>query len=86
MPQTRFVLRKSLGMNKKVIVVVNKIDRPAARCGQQSACCKLLAFSFVPGEGRFTQMRLSDSASARLGMPMSSADEQAAGLIAVPEG
>eukprot|EP00891_Asterochloris_glomerata_P002516 jgi/Astpho2/2516/e_gw1.00048.37.1_t len=31
MPQTRFVLRKSLGMNKKVIVVVNKIDRPAAR-------------------------------------------------------
>ena len=42
MPQTRFVLRKSLGMNKKVIVVVNKIDRPAARCGQQSSCCKLL--------------------------------------------
>ena len=35
MPQTRFVLRKSLGLNKKVIVVVNKIDRPAARCGQQ---------------------------------------------------
>ena len=43
MPQTRFVLRKSLGMNKKVIVVVNKIDRPAARCGQQSSCCELLA-------------------------------------------
>ena len=43
MPQTRFVLRKSLGMNKKVIVVVNKIDRPAARCGQQFSCCKLLA-------------------------------------------
>lgn len=42
MPQTRFVLRKSLGMNKKVIVVVNKIDRPAARCGQQFlllTCC-----------------------------------------------
>ena len=32
MPQTRFVLRKALGMEKKVIVVVNKIDRPAARC------------------------------------------------------
>jgi GTP-binding protein len=31
MPQTRFVLGKSLAMNKKVIVVVNKIDRPAAR-------------------------------------------------------
>ena len=32
MPQTRFVLRKALELNKKVIVVVNKIDRDAARC------------------------------------------------------
>eukprot|EP00873_Tetraselmis_striata_P021349 jgi/Tetstr1/441613/TSEL_029840.t1 len=31
MPQTRFVLRKALALNKKVIVVVNKIDRDAAR-------------------------------------------------------
>ena len=31
MPQTRFVLRKALEMQKKVIVVVNKIDRDAAR-------------------------------------------------------
>lgn len=31
MPQTRFVLRKALSLNKKVVVVVNKIDRPAAR-------------------------------------------------------
>lgn len=31
MPQTRFVLRKALELRKKVIVVVNKIDRPAAR-------------------------------------------------------
>ena len=31
MPQTRFVLKKALGLNKKVIVVVNKIDRPGAR-------------------------------------------------------
>jgi len=31
MPQTRFVLRKALGLNKKVVVVVNKIDRPSAR-------------------------------------------------------
>ena len=31
MPQTRFVLRKALELNKKVIVVVNKIDRAAAR-------------------------------------------------------
>ncbi len=31
MPQTRFVLKKALGLNKKVIVVVNKIDRPGTR-------------------------------------------------------
>lgn len=31
MPQTRFVLKKALNLGKKVIVVVNKIDRPMAR-------------------------------------------------------
>src|SRR5499433_664432 len=31
MPQTRFVLRKELGMGLRVIVVVNKIDRANAR-------------------------------------------------------
>jgi len=32
MPQTRFVLKKALEMNLKVIIVVNKMDRPDARC------------------------------------------------------
>ena len=31
MPQTRFVLQKALEMGHKVIVVVNKVDRPDAR-------------------------------------------------------
>ncbi len=31
MPQTRFVLKKALSLNKKAIVVVNKVDRPMAR-------------------------------------------------------
>lgn len=31
MPQTRFVLEKALGLNLKVIIVINKIDRPDAR-------------------------------------------------------
>lgn len=31
MPQTRFVLRKALALEKKVLVVVNKIDRAGAR-------------------------------------------------------
>ncbi|MGN0443191.1 MAG: translational GTPase TypA [Acutalibacteraceae bacterium] len=31
MPQTRFVLKKALALKKKVVVVVNKVDRPGAR-------------------------------------------------------
>ncbi len=31
MPQTRFVTRKALALGLKPIVVVNKVDRPAAR-------------------------------------------------------
>ena len=34
MPQTRFVLEKALELNLKVIVVVNKIDRPDARISE----------------------------------------------------
>ena len=34
MPQTRFVLEKALELNLKVIIVVNKIDRPDARLDQ----------------------------------------------------
>ena len=32
MPQTRFVLQHALALNLPVIVVVNKVDRPDARC------------------------------------------------------
>ncbi len=31
MPQTRFVLRKALGLGLRIIVVINKVDRPHAR-------------------------------------------------------
>jgi GTP-binding protein len=31
MPQTRFVLKKALSQNLKVIILVNKVDRPGAR-------------------------------------------------------
>ena len=34
MPQTRFVLQKALEMNHKIIIVVNKIDRPDARLNE----------------------------------------------------
>jgi GTP-binding protein len=34
MPQTRFVLKKSMEMGLKPIVVINKVDRPSARCAE----------------------------------------------------
>lgn len=34
MPQTRFVLQKALEMNHRIIIVVNKIDRPDARLNE----------------------------------------------------
>ncbi len=34
MPQTRFVLKKSLQLGHKPLVVINKIDKPAARLGE----------------------------------------------------
>ncbi|MCR5565184.1 MAG: translational GTPase TypA [Gammaproteobacteria bacterium] len=34
MPQTRFVLKKALECNLKPIVVINKVDKPSARCEQ----------------------------------------------------
>ena len=34
MPQTRFVLKKALGLGKKPLVVLNKVDRPGARPAQ----------------------------------------------------
>ena len=34
LPQTRFVLRKALSQNLPVVLIVNKIDRPDARCAE----------------------------------------------------
>ena len=34
MPQTRFVLQKALALKLKVLIVINKIDRPDARCSE----------------------------------------------------
>lgn len=32
MPQTKFVLKKAIDLNLKIIVVINKIDKPGANC------------------------------------------------------
>ena len=34
MPQTRFVLQKALEMNHKIIICINKVDKPGARCAE----------------------------------------------------
>ena len=34
MPQTRFVLQRALELNHRVIIVINKIDKPDARIGE----------------------------------------------------
>lgn len=34
MPQTRFVLQKALEMKHKIIICINKIDKPDARCAE----------------------------------------------------
>ena len=34
MPQTRFVLKKAFEAKVKPIVIINKVDKPSARCGQ----------------------------------------------------
>ena len=47
MPQTRFVLRKALDLNKKVIVVVNKIDRASARCAPALATCHVNVLTYI---------------------------------------
>ncbi|MBR2223263.1 MAG: GTP-binding protein, partial [Christensenellaceae bacterium] len=50
MPQTRFVLSKALDLNLKVIVVVNKIDRPDARLDDVSDEVLELLFDLEAGE------------------------------------
>jgi predicted GTPase len=47
MPQTRFVLRKSLALDKKVIVVVNKIDRDAARYANLCPSCNIITCEII---------------------------------------
>ena len=37
MPQTRFVLQKALDLNHRIIVCINKIDKPDARLGEVEA-------------------------------------------------
>ncbi len=66
MPQTRFVLRKALELNKKAVVVVNKVDRAAHRSGSRvcsfrapKAACRRA----VPSHNEAARRRSRDSAA-----------------------
>ncbi len=70
MPQTRFVLRKALSYNLKPLVVINKIDRPDARCMdvlnevfdlfvELNATDEQLDFSVIYASGREGYAKLS---------------------------
>ncbi|MCF6158096.1 MAG: translational GTPase TypA [wastewater metagenome] len=74
MPQTRFVLRKALSYNLKPLVVINKIDRPDARCVEVlnkvfdlfvelNATDEQLDFTVIYASGRdgFAKLALEDS-------------------------
>lgn len=68
MPQTRFVLRKALELNKKVIVVVNKIDRASARrapAPQESVSICIFPLELRPaGSGPHVQRSGAHAAAA----------------------
>ena len=62
MPQTRFVLSKALELGHKVIVVVNKIDRPDQRVYEViDECLELLLDLDTPRSTRPMAMRPTNS-------------------------
>jgi GTP-binding protein len=52
MPQTRFVLQKALQLGKKVIVVVNKVDKPNCRPDETDELVFELMFALDANEGQ----------------------------------
>lgn len=72
MPQTRFVLEKALGLNLKVIVVINKIDRPDARIAEVEDEVLELLFDLDANEDQLNSPVIY--ASARQGMASNKRD------------
>ena len=80
MPQTRFVLEKALGLNLKVIVVINKIDRPDARIPEVEDEVLELLFDLNANEDQLNSPVIY--ASARQGI--ASKDRNVQGTNMVP--
>ncbi len=74
MPQTRFVLEKALALNLKVIVVINKIDRPDARIKEVQDEVLELLFDLNANDDQLNSPVIY--ASARLGVASKKRDER----------
>ena len=74
MPQTRFVLEKALALNLKVIVVINKIDRPDARIKEVEDEVLELLFDLNANDDQLNSPVIY--ASARLGIASKKRDER----------
>ncbi|MBO5102574.1 MAG: translational GTPase TypA [Clostridia bacterium] len=74
MPQTRFVLEKALSLNLKVIVVINKIDRPDARIPEVEDEVLELLFDLNASEEQLNSPVIY--ASARQGIASAKRDEK----------
>ena len=79
MPQTRFVLQKALELGHKVIVVVNKIDRPDARVAEVMDEVLELLLDLDATEEQFNSPTIF--CSARQGISSYSPDEPGTDLI-----
>lgn len=60
MPQTRFVLQKALGLGKKAIVVVNKVDKPNCRPDEVQEEVFDLMFSLEPVKNNWILKRFTE--------------------------
>ena len=79
MPQTRFVLQKALELGHKVIVVVNKIDRPDARIYEVMDEVLELLLDLDATEAQFDSPTIF--CSAREGISSYSPDERGTDMI-----
>ena len=79
MPQTRFVLQRALELNHRVIIVINKIDKPDARLGEvEDEILELLIDLNASDEQLDSPMLYC---SGRAGTATESADEEGVNLI-----
>ncbi len=79
MPQTRFVLEKALALNLKVIVVINKIDRPDARIPEVEDEVLELLFDLNANEDQLNSPVIY--ASARQGIASNKRDEKGVNMV-----